>query len=308
MKALVTGGAGFIGSHLVDALIEKGEEVLVLDDLSSGKKENVHPKAKLVVQNISDQETPTLVSDFRPDYIFHLAAQALVPVSVRDPLHDAMVNVVGFLNVMEGAVKAGAKKVVYSSTGGAIYGDILPIPTPESVNPRPISPYGITKLTGERYLDFYREVHGVEATILRYANVYGPRQNPFGEGGAVAIFTQKFLSGEAPTIFGDGSQTRDYVYVGDVVVANLKAREVNSPGPFNIGTGIETKTEDLFRSIQKIFHSEIEPVYADERAGDLKRSALDRSLAGKELSWKPTYSLTRGLEETIKWFQDASSR
>lgn len=305
MKVLVTGGAGFIGSHIVDALVGRGDEVLVLDNLSSGKKENVNPKARLIEISITDPKTIDIISEEKPELIFHLAAQALVPVSVRDPLLDAEINVKGFLHVMEGASKAGTKKIVYSSTGGAIYGDIEPIPTPETVEARPLSPYGITKLNGERYLDFYRDLRGINSTVLRYANVYGPRQNPFGEGGAVAIFTQKLLSGERPTIFGDGSQTRDYVYVGDVVSANLKAAESNDAGPFNIGTGIETTTKELFLAIQKELGSKLDPLYVEERAGDLSRSALDISKARKELVWNPQSYLTQGIKETIKWFQDA---
>lgn len=303
MKSLVTGGAGFIGSHIVDALVGRGDEVVVLDNLSSGKKENVHPKARLIEISIADSKTINIVAEEKPELIFHLAAQALVPVSVRDPLLDAEINVKGFLHVMEGASQAGTKKIVYSSTGGAIYGEIEPIPTPESVEARPLSPYGITKLNGERYLDFYRSLRGINSTVLRYANVYGPRQNPFGEGGAVAIFTHKLLQGESPTIFGDGSQTRDYVYVGDVVAANLKAAESSNPGPFNIGTGIETSTLELFKSVQKSLGSTIEPIYAEERSGDLARSALDISKARKELGWNPKISLEGGILKTVQWFK-----
>lgn len=304
MKVLVTGGAGFIGSHIVDALVNRGDEVVTIDNLSSGRKENLNPKVKLIKLDIADPKTMDIVAQEKPELIFHLAAQALVPVSVRDPLFDAEINVKGFLHVMEGAVKAGTKKIVYSSTGGAIYGDIEPIPTPETVEARPLSPYGITKLNGERYLDFYRALRGINQTVLRYANVYGPRQNPFGEGGAVAIFTQKLLSGERPTIFGDGSQTRDYVYVGDVVLANLKASESLDPGPFNIGTSIETSTKELFRTIQKALGTKLEPIYGEERAGDLPRSALNVYKASKGLDWVPQYSLVDGIKETIKSFRN----
>lgn len=303
MKVLVTGGAGFIGSHLVDALVARGDEVAVIDNFSSGKKDNVNDQARIIEIDISDKSTASLIEKEKPELIFHLAAQALVPVSVRDPILDAKINVIGFLNVMEGAVKAKTRKVIYTSTGGAIYGDAKIIPTPETFEARPISPYGISKLSGERYLDFYREIHKIDSTILRYANVYGPRQNPFGEGGVVAIFIQKLLSGLRPRIFGDGSQTRDYVYVGDVVTANLKAADSPKIGPFNIGTGLEIATEEVFRTVQRQLKSKLEPIYADERPGDLRRSALDCGLAKREFGWSAKFDFDEGVSATVGWFK-----
>lgn len=306
MKVLVTGGAGFIGSHVVDALIDQGHEVVIIDNLSTGKKENLNPKAKFIEQDISDPKTTEIIIQEKPEAIFHLAAHALVPKSVKDPIHDANVNVVGFLNLMQGAVKAGTKKVVYTSTGGAMYGDDVPIPTPETQKELPPSPYGISKLSGEHYLRFYRDIYKINATILRYSNVYGPRQNPFGEGGAVAIFTQKLLSKEKPTLFGHGQMTRDYVYVGDVAGANVLALDSNELGPFNIATGTEISTEDLFRKIQKIVGSDIEPDYADARPGEVVRSCLDSTNAKEILGWMPETPLDQGLALTFQYLKDSN--
>lgn len=304
MKSLVTGGAGFIGSHIVDRLIEMGDEVVVLDNLATGKKDNINPKAKFIELDISDPKTTDIVANEKPDRIFHLAAQALVTVSVKDPIRDADVNIKGFLYLMEGAVKSGTvKKVIFSSTGGAIYGKTDEVPTPESFDAHPLSPYGIAKLSCEHYLDFYREVHAISSTTVRYSNVFGPRQNPFGEGGAVAIFTNKLLNNEAPTIFGDGTMTRDYTYVADVVEANMKAAESDQPGPFNIGHGQETSTEDLFNKIKKLVGSDIDANHEPERPGEVQRSAVDITKAKDELGWKPQVPLEEGLKLTIEAFK-----
>jgi UDP-glucose 4-epimerase len=305
MKSLVTGGAGFIGSHIVDCLIKNGDEVVVIDNLATGKIQNINAQTKHINLDISNPKTSEVVTKEKPDRIFHLAAQALVTVSVKDPIRDADVNIKGFLYLMEGAAKAGVKKVIFSSTGGAIYGDTDQVPTPETYNARPLSPYGIAKLSCEHYLDFYREVHGISSTTVRYSNVYGPRQNPFGEGGAVAIFTNKLLSEDAPTIFGDGSMTRDYTYVSDVVDANIKAAESEKSGPFNIGTQIETSTEELFNKIKELIGSNLTAIHADERPGEVQRSVVDISKAREDLGWEPLVSLEDGLKRTIEAFKES---
>jgi len=303
MKSLVTGGAGFIGSHIVDKLIEQGDEVVIVDNLATGKQHNLNPKAKFIELDISDPQTIEVVAQEKPDRIFHLAAQALVTVSVKDPMRDADVNIKGLLHLMQGAVQAKVRKMIFSSTGGAIYGDTEQIPTPETFAARPLSPYGIAKLSCEHYLDFYREVHDIPSTVVRYSNVYGPRQNPFGEGGAVAIFTNKLLNNESPVIFGDGTMTRDYAFVSDVVAANLKAADSSKPGPFNIGTQSETSTEELFNKIKELIGSDLDATHEPERPGEVQRSVVDISLAKSELGWEPQVTLEEGLKSTIEAFK-----
>jgi UDP-glucose 4-epimerase len=300
MRALVTGGAGFIGSHVVQALLARGDEVYVLDDLSKGKRENVAAAAELHVADIRD---PDEVFDaVRPEAVLHLAAQADVRVSVERPVFDADVNVLGTVRILEAARRHGAQ-VVFTSTGGAIYGE-CDGPAPESSPRLPLAPYGASKLCGEEYLATYNRLYGTEHVSLRLGNVYGPRQEPHGEAGVVAIFMGLLRDGGTPRIFGDGRQTRDYVYVGDVARAVLAA--LGRPGGvFNVGTGVETSVLDLYEAIQAAAAIEREPAFAPPRLGELRRSVLDFSLASRELGWRPERGLADGLTVTWDWVTSA---
>jgi UDP-glucose 4-epimerase len=306
-KILVTGGAGFIGSHLVDALIERGHKVVVIDNLSTGKKENINKKAKFYKIDICSPKIGEIFKKEKPEIVFHFAAQINVRKSVENPLFDAKVNILGSLNVIQNFLKLRTSnfqlpKIIFASTGGAIYGETKKIPTPENHPANPISPYGIAKLTVENYLRFYKENFGLKFISLRFSNVYGPRQDPKGEAGVVAIFIDKLLKKERPTIFGDGNQTRDFIFVEDAVSACLKAMEYKGEKEiFNIGTGIETSINELYEIISKLLRTKIKPKYAPEKPGDLKRSCLDISLAKRELKWRPKYNLEKGLRETIKF-------
>ena len=290
MRAIVTGGAGFIGSHVVDALLARGDDVLVLDDLSNGKRENV-PEARLEVVDVREP----LADQFEgADVCFHLAAQVDVRVAVERPEHDAQVNVLGTINVLEAARRHGTQ-VVFASTGGAIYGECEG-PAREDAQREPISPYGVSKLAGEEYLAAYDRLYDAGHSALRFANVYGPRQDPKGEAGVVAIFLGRLAAGERPRIFGDGRQTRDYVYAGDVARATLAA--VGRRGVFNIGTGIETSVSELYEVCRRIAGSELEAEQAEPRLGEIQRSVLDVSLAERELGFQPEVALEEGLRLT----------
>jgi UDP-glucose 4-epimerase len=297
VRAVVTGGAGFIGSHVVDALLARGDEVHVLDDLSRGRPENVARRARMREGDLR-RDAEALLRNARPDVCFHLAAQIDVRVSVERPDVDAGVNVIGTLRVLEGARAVGAK-IVFSSTGGAIYGECNG-PAAEDHPRRPVAPYGVSKLAGEEYLAAYNRLYGSTHVSLRYANVYGPRQDPHGEAGVVAIFMSALREGRTPRIFGDGSQTRDYVYVGDVVEATLRAAEQDG-GVFNVGTGSETSVRELYDRVQRVAGVEQEPELADARPGELQRSVLDPSLATRELGWTAVQSLDEGLAKTWAW-------
>ena len=295
MTVLVTGGAGFIGSHVAEALVARGEDVVVLDDLSSGKRENLPEGAELVEGDIREPQDE-LFAGVKPDICFHLAAQADVRVSVARPEHDARINVIGTINLLEAAREHGTQ-LVFSSTGGAIYGE-CDGPAPEDAPRQPLAPYGTSKLAGEEYLATYNRLHGTKHVALRYGNVYGPRQDPHGEAGVVAIFFKRFLSGEQPRIFGDGKQTRDYVYAVDVVRATLAAAG-RAGGVYNVGTGRETSVVELFDLCRRVAGKEsVEPEFAPPRPGELQRSVLDVSRAVDDLGWRPEHSLEEGLRET----------
>ena len=297
MRVVVTGGAGFIGSHVVDALLARGDEVHVLDNLTNGKRENVADGARFHEGDIRSDAGPVF-AEARPEACFHLAAQADVRVSVERPDYDADVNVLGTLRVLEAARAHGAK-VVFSSTGGAIYGE-CDRPAPEDYPRRPLAPYGASKLAGEEYLQAYNRLYGTSHVVLRYGNVYGPRQDPHGEAGVVAIFMNCLRAGKTPRIFGDGLQTRDYVYAGDVAQVTLAALRSDG-GVFNVGTGRETSVVDLLAAIQEVTGTTVEPEFAEPRAGELQRSVLDVALAERELVWRADHSLTDGLAETWAW-------
>ena len=367
MKILVTGGAGFIGSNVVDALVIEGYEVAILDNLSTGRKENLNPNAKFYNVDITDFEgVEKVFKDFKPEILYHLAAQIDVRKSVSDPVFDGRINVLGSINLFKLSVEYGVKRLIFSSTGGALYGEPSKLPATEDTPVEPLSPYGVSKYCGENYLNFFKrlyggdryaslrsahddregrfsgedrnapityphedrqrrfsegerdspigsvqdvgnkglpeETNGFERVILRYANVYGPRQDPLGEAGVIAIFIGKILKGERPIIYGDGTQTRDYIFVDDVVRANLLAL-TGKEGTYNIGTGIETSVNKLVEILSEVFGKKIEPIYADERPGEVKRIALDGTLAKEVLGFVPKYSLYDGIKKTVNWFK-----
>ncbi|AEH50231.1 SDR family oxidoreductase [Pseudothermotoga thermarum] len=303
-NVLVTGGAGFIGSHLVDVLLQQGHKVVVVDNLSAGKIDNLNRAALFYQQSIQDSEMMERVFQLHKfDYVFHLAAQASVSVSVKEPSTDAQTNILGTIVLLEKSAKYGVKKFIFSSTGGAIYGEDVPIPTPETVEPRPISPYGIAKRSAEMYLEFFKREYNLDYVSLRYGNVYGPRQDPNGEAGVVAIFTARMLKNEDVIIFGDGEYVRDYVYVKDVVQANLLAMKDGVSGVYNIGTGIGTTVNQLFKMLARLTGYQKQPVYAPPRKGDLRKSILDPTKAKNELGWSPQTNLEEGLALTIEYFK-----
>jgi len=304
VKVLVTGGAGFIGSHVTDVFLDAGHEVWALDDLSTGRRENLRPQVRLVVADIRSPEAARLVESERFEVLCHLAAQMDVRRSVTDPRFDAEVNVGGFLNVLEAARKSGVRKVVFSSTGGAIYGEQDVFPAPESHPTRPVSPYGVSKAAGELYLGYYRAQYGLRSVALRYANVYGPRQNPHGEAGVVAIFSRRLLQGEACVINGSGQQTRDFVFGPDVARANLLAAQSDVEGPVNVGTGVETDVNRLHALLARAAGSDRPPRHAPAKPGEQMRSSVDPSRAAEVLGGRPTVSLEEGIRRTVAWFRD----
>jgi UDP-glucose 4-epimerase len=298
----VTGGAGFIGSHVVDRLIADGHEVAIVDDLSTGARTNVNPGARLHVADVRAPELLRIVDATRPGAVVHLAAQAAVSRSVADPGFDASVNILGMLNLLEACRSANVRNVVYISTGGAGYGDTDIVPTPETHLTRPASPYGVSKVAAELYLDCWAGLHGARGVSLRLANVYGPRQNPEGEAGVVAIFTRRLLSGRSCVINGDGEQTRDYVYVGDVADAVVRAlTRVSATGAINVGTGRETTVNEVYRVLARAAGIERPAEHGPARPGEQRRSALSWDRARGLLEWTPTTPLDRGLAETVAW-------
>lgn len=300
---LVAGGAGFIGSHLVDALIEQGQQVIVIDNLSTGQERNLNPKAIFYKMDLGDKKLEGIFQKHPISYVFHFAAQINLRESVKDPIADAQTNILGTLNLLENARKYKVKKVIFSSTGGAIYGEADIIPTPETYLAQPISPYGIAKLTVEHYLHYYRVIHGLEYIVLRYSNVYGPRQNSKAEAGVISIFCTKLIANEQPIINGDGLQTRDYVFVADVVAANLLAWQSYKVGIYNVGTGIETDVNQLFAQIAENFSDiKIEAKHGPAAAGEQKRSCLDNEKIKLELGWEPKVELAEGIKMTAEWF------
>ncbi len=307
MKILVTGGAGFIGSHVVEAYLAAGHQVTVLDDLSTGRRGNVDPRARLVEMDLADPRVGELLAAERFELINHHAAQVSVPLSARDPLADLETNGRGTLNLLVAAAQAGVRRVVFISSGGAIYGEQERLPTPEEAPPRPLSPYGVHKLLGESYLPFFAQAHGLQWVVLRYANVYGPRQAPHAEAGVVAIFCSALLAGEQATVYRyedmPQGMIRDYVYVEDVVQANLAALNRGTGRVFNIGTGVPTTTLELYRTVARAVGVEADPGFGPPRPGDLRRSLLDVSRARRELGWQPRVSLAEGCRRTIAWLR-----
>jgi UDP-glucose 4-epimerase len=303
MKIMVTGGAGFIGSHVVDAYVGAGHEVIVVDDLSTGRRENLNPKARFHRLDIQDPQVVELIRDERPAALNLHAAQMDVRRSVADPLFDARVNVLGTINLLEGARKANVRRVLFVSSGGAVYGEQEAFPAPESHPTNPVSPYGVSKRAGELYAFFFQAEYQLPFIALRYANVYGPRQDPHGEAGVVAIFSGRMLRGEPVTINGDGKQTRDYVYVGDVARANLLALESTATGPVNIGTGIETDVNTLARLLLEATGSRSQVGHGPGKQGEQRRSVVDCARAGQLLGWQPEVSLAEGLRRTVEFFR-----
>ena len=306
-KVLVTGGAGFIGSHVCDAFTAAGWAATALDDLSSGKKENLSEAVRLVVADIRSPEAADLVRTGGFDVVCHHAAQIDVRVSVDRPDHDADINIMGLLNLLEAAVAGEVRRFVFVSSGGVVYGEPEDLPIGELAPKQPLSPYGVSKLTGEHYLHFYRQIHGLEGVSLRYSNVFGPRQDPHGEAGVVAIFGRSVLEDRPLTVYGDGEQTRDYVYVGDVAQANLLAAELDISGSetmddvaFNVGTGTETSVNELARAVMRVAGKEVPVERRPARPGELQRSCLD---SGKlqDLGWQPAGDLDAGLASTYRW-------
>ncbi len=304
MRILVTGGAGFIGSHTVDLLAERSHDVAVADDLSSGKRGQVNPRARFHQVDLRDaRRVAEVVEQERPEVIYHLAAQMDVRRSVADPAFDAQVNLIGLLNLMEAARGRGLRRVIFASSGGAIYGEQEFFPCDEDHPCRPVSPYGVAKLASERYLFFYQTEYGIGYTAMRYANVYGPRQDPHGEAGVVAIFCGRLLKGEPCTIYGDGRQTRDYVYVGDVAAANVAALEAEESGAFNVGTGVETDVNQLYAELARLAGAGRNAVYGAARPGEQRRSVISPQRAQRRLRWRPKMSLREGLKATFDYFR-----
>ena len=303
MKILVTGGAGFVGFHLVDRLIGEGQRVVVIDNLSTGKKENLNPRSKFYKLDIRDPKISKVFQTEKPEIVFHFAAHIEARKSVENPISDADINILGSLNILENCRKYGVKKIIFASSGGEIYGNAKKIPTSEAYHPCPISPYGVGKLAVEKYLDAYSRLFKIPYVALRYGNIYGPRQNPYGEAGVVAIFTDKMLKNKQPLIHGSGKQTKDYVFVEDAIDAAILSFKKDFRGILNVGTGKETSVLKIFYLIKKLTNSNVKEKHILLPICSFKRGCLSISKAKKELNWKPKYDLYRGLEKTIDWFR-----
>jgi UDP-glucose 4-epimerase len=301
-RVLVTGGAGFVGSHVAEAFLSRGDHVLVVDDLSAGRRENVPHGAAFVESDIARRGALEAALAGGVDIVCHLAAQSSVTVSVGDPVLDCTSNVLGTLNVCEAARAHGAP-VVFASTGGALYGNDAPRPTPEDAATEPLSPYGASKLGGEAYVATWARLYGTPNVVLRLGNVYGPRQNPHGEAGVVAIFSERLLAGEVPELRGGGTPTRDYVHVGDIARAFTAAADAGRAGTFNVGTGRETSTAQLLELLQRAAGTAIEPKHVPLKAGELEASALDSRRIEAELGWRPSLELAEGLAQTVQWYR-----
>lgn len=301
MRILATGGAGFIGSHIVDALVARGDEVTVVDDLSTGSQGNVNPKADLHVMSITDPALSELFARARPEMVSHHAAQVNLRRSVEEPQFDATVNIIGSLNVIVNCVRHGVKKLVYASSGGAVYGEPQYLPVDEDHPVNPVSQYGVSKHAVEHYLHSYVQ-YGLDYVALRYPNVYGPRQNPGGEAGVIAIFACQMLRGERPVIFGAGDKTRDYTHVSDIVAAHLLALEQGRNAVYNIGTGVETSDQQIFDAVAEALDYKEEPLYATVRPGEIQRICLDSTKARRELGWSPRLPLQEGIRQTTPYY------
>jgi UDP-glucose 4-epimerase len=304
MRILVTGGAGFIGSNVADAYVADGHEVIVIDNLSSGKKENVPPAARFVLCDIASDTAVEAVRTFRPEIVNHHAAQIDVRSSVKDPQFDAQVNILGSIRLLEAARTHGARKFIFASSGGAGYGEQEHFPADENHPIRPVSPYGAAKMSVELYMNYFRAQYGLEYTALRYANVYGPRQDSRGEAGVVAIFAERLLRNQAAIVNGDGEQTRDFVYVGDAVRANLSALERGDGKSINIGTGVETSVNTVFRTLRDLSGSRQAEIHGPAMPGEQRRSCLENLLASIELGWYPEVPLEEGLARTLDFFRE----
>jgi UDP-glucose 4-epimerase len=303
MKIAVTGGAGFIASHIADAYLSLGHEVVIIDNLSTGKRENIPANARFIEMDVNDPGIPALFMEEKFDIVNHHAAQMDVRVSVQDPTYDARINILGGINIYESALRSGVKKIIFASSGGTVYGEQEYFPADERHPTKPISPYGIAKLSNEQYLYYYAHVHGLPSVAFRYANIYGPRQNPHGEAGVIAIFAQKLLKGEQPVINGDGLQTRDYVYVGDVVAANILALQPQMIGAYNIGTGIETDVNTLFGHLRELTQSTCEEQHAPAKQGEQMRSVLSHERIFASFGWTPKMDMVEGLSKTVDSFR-----
>jgi UDP-glucose 4-epimerase len=302
LRVVVTGGAGFVGSHVAEIFLERGDEVLVVDDLSSGSRENVPERASFEELDIAEQDALEEALGEGADLVCHLAAQPSVTVSVEDPVRDCTSNVLGTLNVCEAARTRGAP-VIFASTGGALYGNNAPRPTPEDVAPEPLSPYGASKLAGEAYVSTWRRLYGMPNVVLRLGNVYGPRQSPHGEAGVVAIFSGRLLAGEAPELRGSGTPTRDYVHVHDIARAFVAAAEARRAGTYNVGTGQETSTARVYEILRRAVGTDLEPAHVELKSGELAASALDSSRIQQELGWRATTDVEEGLAQTLDWYR-----
>jgi UDP-glucose 4-epimerase len=303
MKIVVTGGAGFIGSHVVELYVSRGHEVLIVDSLVTGKRENLHPKARFFELDIRDAKLADLIRSEKPDVINHHAAQMDVRKSVADPIFDAQVNILGTIELLKAARDAEVKKVLFVSSGGAVYGEQETFPAPEAHPTWPVSPYGISKRSGELYAHFFQTEYGLKFVAFRYANVYGPRQDPHGEAGVVAIFSGRMLRGEPVTVNGDGKQTRDYVYVGDVARMSALALETDATGPVNVGTSIETDVNVLAAMIRDAAGSKSEITHGPAKGGEQRRSVVDVTRAAQVFGWRPEVSLREGLGRTVEFFR-----